>query len=135
MLKIILFTALLTLIYSWEESVDFFLRLFDKRRIKGSRFLADRTVATALLLVAIPLAVICAFENFKNFGLELALVAVTLFVLAVIAFGTEELALRMKRFDQYHGLEKVGLVGFAIAGLISPTIGLITSHPRSDQKL
>ncbi|MGE5297878.1 MAG: hypothetical protein ACM3KM_01820, partial [Acidobacteriaceae bacterium] len=39
------------------------------------------------------------------------------------------------RFDQYHGLEKVGLVGFAIAGLISPTIGLITSHPRSDQKL
>lgn len=127
-MKFLIFAILLTVVYSLEEIMDFFGGLLTQRR--KTYYKQDEGVGTTLLFFAIPVGLIYFLNSPQSLTVKLAWLSAQMILVGILASGAKIFYRRLSYSQTYSGWEKVGLVGFAVMGLITPTVRLINHRAR-----
>jgi hypothetical protein len=135
-MRFILFAILVTVVYSWDEISGLIIRIASRKKSHGHRHQnADEFVATAVMFFAIPLSLIYFLASDSPLVLKLGLLAGQLLAVAVLSSAAQLFWHRAKEVQDYHGMEKVGAVAFALAGLVSPVMRTFGRAGRSNYSL
>jgi hypothetical protein len=139
-MKFIIFSLLLTAVYSWDDLVDNLRFLIYRRRHRKSQFIwgdseRDSFVTTILLIFGIPLTLIYFLDGPGPLSIKLAVMSVALVGLSLLSMGIKIFNARARNINNYGGWEKVGAIGFAVAGLVYPTFRMYYRHARSAPEL
>lgn len=131
MIKIILTSILLTLVFSWEECKRAFrtvifglLRRRDPKKFYSQHL--DRFVGTLILLATIPLGLTYFLLSSGNFFHRLWVLALQLLVVSLVATGSEKFVFWITESKKTQGHEKTIPIIFAILEFFSPIF-----HPFS----
>jgi len=130
MFKIILFSTLLTIVYSWEETKNSFLILINKFRKRNkyriqTRFDLDKHVGAVLILFTLPFSLTYALSSDNSIYAKLFLILVQMTVIALAAYLTEVLARRLRYTSKMPAYERALIVGYTLATLAAPTLRMI----------
>jgi hypothetical protein len=138
-MRFILFALLLTVVYSWEEISYLTSRLWRKLRKKNTHNYAsdgsDKFVTAGLMYFAIPLTLIYYLAGDGSPTKKLFLLSLQLILIAVLATGVKKLADNRDMIGKYHGLEKVGAIGYAFSGFVSPLFLMFRRHAATEHEL
>lgn len=137
-MRFILFAILLTVVYSWEEISSGILQIIQKgkgRHPHHPDYAADEYVVNAVLFFAIPLSLIYFLASDHSTTTKLALLAGQLILVAFLSNAARIFWNRAGLINKYHGLEKVGAIGFALSGLVSPIMHLFSYTARSSYEV
>jgi hypothetical protein len=138
-MRLLLFSVLLTIVYSWEEIKLVLLKSW--RRWEGKRSFydygdgSDKFVGLSLMYMAIPLTLIHYLGSEKEPLLKLTILSAELLAIALFSAGLRILSNRTRIIGKYQGMEKVGAVGFALAGMVSPTFLMFRRHAVTEHDL
>jgi hypothetical protein len=136
MFNFLLFVLLLTLIFSWEETVSILSRMLSKGREGRSRdFSKDRFVGIALIMITLPIALMYSLKGTESFSKQLGMIALEMFLIFTIAIGSGKLMGRLRQYDKYEGIARLGVLGFTAHGTFSPAIDMVMGRPRDERVL
>ncbi|MBI4054168.1 MAG: hypothetical protein HY397_02460 [Candidatus Doudnabacteria bacterium] len=124
MLKILAYSLLLSLVFSWEEcksAVKILTRGFFRRKpVEFYTSHVDRFVGTLILLAALPIMLTQLLASGDNFFRQLAVTALQLLIISILAVGLSKFIYWIKISSQYEGKEKLVPLTFSILGFFSP---------------
>jgi hypothetical protein len=138
-MRFLLFAVLLTAVYSWEEISYLTSRLWHKLRKKNNNHYgsdgSDKFVTAGLMYFAIPLTLIYYLAGDGGTIKKLFLLSVQLILIAVLAAGIKKFAENRDMIGKYQGLEKIGAVGYALSGFVSPLFLMFRRHAATEHEL
>ncbi len=138
MLKILLVSLLLTLVYSWEEfkrvlRVLFFGLVLKKDPGRYYKAHLDQFVGILIMLATIPIGLAYFLASNGSAFNKLGILALGLFAVSLVAAGSSIMLRRGKLISEYGGIAKLVPITFSLAGLVSPlfrSFGNFEALPR-----
>lgn len=135
MLKILLFSTLLMLVYSWEEFKQTFRTLVRGLIHKQSRFPIDRLVSNLIVASSVPIGLAYYLGSASFSAWTYAMLAAELLVISLLAAGTGVLIRRLRHLPNFDSREgRAVLLGYTVAGMFLPTVRALGDLERIDRK-
>lgn len=140
MLRMILISILLTVVYSWDEfrrSVWVLLYgLFRKKHpLKYYSYKSDKLVGTLVMLATVPVGLTYILFGSGNTWNKLAWIGSGLLLISLLAAGSAVLVRRLRYLGAYEGVERIIPITFSVAGLLAPIFRLFTDFTTLPRKV
>lgn len=137
MLKLLLVSLLLTIVYSWEEFKRAFLTvLFGLLKKNPGRYYSahlDQFVGTIVMVAAVPLGLVYFLGSRQALPNKLFWLFAGLLAISLVSAGSAIFIRRLKIVGQAAGAEKIIPLVYSLLGFLSPGFQVFTgvgSHQR-----
>ena len=124
MVKILLFSILLAVVYSWDDVVRLFRTilygLFRHDPLQYYQNHTDRLVGPIVITATLPITLVGLLASRPLSLKTFAIAAITLLIVSIIAAGSGVFVRRMRIFRGAVVKEKSAAIAYAILGLLSP---------------
>lgn len=140
MLRMIVISLLITVVYSWNEFrrsvwVLLYGLLRRKRPLKYYSLHTDKLVGTLVTLATIPIGLTYTLFGPGNLSTKLAWMGGGLLLVSLLASGSSLFVRRLRLLGAYEGIERIVPISFSLAGLLSPTFRLFTNLTALPRKV
>lgn len=132
MIKLILLSILLTVVYSWEEfkraaRVLLYGILRKQKPLTAFAGHIDEFVSLAVIFATVPAGLMYFLASSQNFFQNLLWLSVTLLSVSAVAAGAGTFARRLRYASLYSGADKIFPVAFSLGGFVSPVMSAFSN--------
>ncbi|MBI3952705.1 MAG: hypothetical protein HY336_01990 [Candidatus Doudnabacteria bacterium] len=137
MARLILFSILFTIVYSWPETKHaikiILYRLFAKKSPYYSRNNDD--VGLVLMFMTLPISLVLFLSTTQDLNHKLILISLQLLLTATVSFGVAEFLKRLRYLKHAQHSEKILFAAYAVLGFLTPAFKVAVGSDKESRAL